>query len=39
MTQIETMGYDAKFRLDGMDTIIKYGIACDRKRCKVMILS
>ena len=39
LTQIETMRYDAKFRLDGMDTIIKYGIACDRKRCKVMILS
>nr|WP_304970966.1 AAA family ATPase [uncultured Acetatifactor sp.] len=37
LAQIEEMGYDAKLRLDGFDTVIKYGIACNRKRCKVMI--
>lgn len=37
LEQIETLEYDAKLRLDGMDTILKYGIACDRKRCRVMV--
>ena len=37
LAQIEDLGYDAQLRLDGMDTVIKYGIACDRKRCRVMV--
>ena len=37
LAQIEDLGYDAKLRMDGMDTVIKYGIACDRKRCRVMV--
>lgn len=37
LAQIEEMGYDAQLRLDGFDTVIKYGIACNRKRCKVMV--
>lgn len=37
LAQIEEMGYDAQLKLDGCDTVIKYGIACNRKRCKVMV--
>mgnify|MGYP000273416127 FL=1 len=37
LAQIEDLGYDAKLRMDGMDTVIKYGIACGRKRCRVMV--
>lgn len=37
LAQIEEMGYDAALRLEGFDTVIKYGIACNRKRCKVMV--
>ena len=37
LAQIEDLGYDTQLRLDGMDTVIKYGIAFDRKRCKVMV--
>lgn len=37
LAQIEDLGYDAKLRMDEMDTVIKYGIACDRKRCRVMV--
>ena len=39
LAQIEDLVYDAQLRLDGMDTVIKYGIACDRKRCRVMVLT
>ncbi len=39
LEQIEDLGYDAQLRLDGMDTILKYGIACDRTRCRVMLLA
>ncbi|MCI9144296.1 MAG: AAA family ATPase [Lachnospiraceae bacterium] len=39
LEQIERLGYDAALRMDGMDTVIKYGIACDRKRCRVMALT
>ncbi len=39
LAQIEDLGYDAQLTLDGMDTIIKYGIACDRKRCRVMAVT
>ncbi len=37
LAQIEDLGYDAQLRLDGTDTVIKYGVACDRKRCRVMV--
>ena len=39
LAQIEDLGYDAQLRLDGMVTVIKYGIACDRKQCRVMVLT
>lgn len=35
--QIEKMGYESALRQDGMDTIIKYGIACNKKKCKVKL--
>lgn len=37
LTQIEEKSYDAKLQEDGMRTILKYGIACFKKDCKVMI--
>lgn len=33
--QIEELRYDTKLKDDGMHTIIKYGIACYKKDCKV----
>ena len=36
LEQIEEMGYETRLRQDGMESIIKYGIACNRKRCRVM---
>lgn len=35
--QIEKTNYEDEFRDEGMDTILKYGIACYKKRCKVML--
>ena len=35
LTQIEKRGYTETLELDGMETIIRYGIACFRKRCRV----
>lgn len=37
LEQIEKKGYETKLRLDGMTTIIKYGIACWKKSCRVQI--
>lgn len=37
LQQIETVGYAAKLREDGYRTIYKYGIACHRKNCMVMV--
>ncbi len=37
LEQIERGDYGAEFREDGFDTILKYGIACFRKRCKVVL--
>ena len=34
--QIENRDYAARLEEDGIDTVIKYGIACNRKKCKVM---
>jgi len=36
--QIEEMGYESRLHLDGMENVIKYGIACYKKRCRVMIM-
>ncbi len=37
LEQIEEKGYDARLKLDGMETILKYGIGCRKKACKVRI--
>lgn len=37
LKQIEKSGYETKLRQDGMTTIIKYGIACNKKHCRVML--
>lgn len=36
LRQIEDKKYEAKLREDGMRNIIKYGIACYKKECKVL---
>ena len=36
MHQIEEKQYTAKLQEDGMRTIIRYGIACYKKECRVM---
>ena len=35
--QIEKMGYESRLRQDGMSVIFKYGIACNRKKCRVRV--
>lgn len=35
LAQIEEKGYETKLLQDGMRNIIKYGIACSKKACKV----
>lgn len=35
LAQIEKMGYETRLRQDGMKNILKYGIACYKKRCRV----
>ncbi|MCI9624209.1 MAG: hypothetical protein HFI23_12885 [Lachnospiraceae bacterium] len=35
LKQIEEKGYETRLYQDGMTTIFKYGIACERKRCMV----
>ena len=37
LKQIEKQRYDEKLRDDGIEKILKYGIACYRKQCKVAI--
>lgn len=37
IAQIEEKSYDAKLHEDGMRTILKYGIACFKKDCMVMV--
>lgn len=39
LDQIDRMDYDAQLRQDGMERILKYGISCNRKKCKVMMRS
>ena len=37
LDQIEKYDYDEQLRDNGMETILKYGIACYKKRCMVML--
>lgn len=37
MEQMERLGYDSKLRSDGMKEIVRYGIACYKKHCKVIM--
>jgi hypothetical protein len=37
LAQIDDKQYDAQLRSDGMQTILRYGIACFRKHCKVVM--
>lgn len=37
LQQIEEKDYMARLKQDGMRQFIKYGIACYKKDCKVMI--
>ena len=38
LAQIERLGYEEKLRQEGTDIILKYGIACFKKRCRVVTL-
>ncbi|MCD7921412.1 MAG: PD-(D/E)XK nuclease domain-containing protein, partial [Clostridiales bacterium] len=38
LQQIDDNDYTAELRMDDMQTILKYGIACYKKRCKVVML-
>ncbi len=37
LQQIETRRYDEKLRDDGIEKLLKYGIACYKKRCRVAL--
>ena len=37
MKQIMDMHYEQGLREDGMKTILRYGIACYKKKCKVVL--
>ena len=37
LEQIERNKYDECLRAEGMEKILKYGIACEKKNCKVML--
>ena len=37
LEQIERMGYEEKLRQDDIETVLKYGIACNRKKCRVVV--
>lgn len=36
LQQIETKGYEKRLRQDGLETILKYGVACNRKKCRIL---
>ncbi len=38
LKQIKEKGYEDRLVEDGMETILRYGIACQRKKCKVAVL-
>lgn len=37
LNQIKDMRYDEKLRDEGVEDILKYGIACYKKRCRVVL--
>ena len=37
LTQISQRRYESRLRQDGMETILRYGIACCRKQCRVCV--
>lgn len=37
LAQIERMNYEDRLRQNGLTTIYKYGIACHKKRCRVLL--
>ena len=37
LRQIEVTGYTEQLKEDDCDTILKYGIACYKKQCRVMV--
>lgn len=37
LEQIERMGYEEKLRQDDISIVLKYGIACNRKKCRVAV--
>ena len=39
LAQIDRMGYELKLLEDDMQRIIRYGITCYKKKCKVMVMA
>ena len=39
LEQIDKMGYEEKLRQDDYEKVLKYGIACNRKKCKEAVSS
>lgn len=39
LAQIESIGYDDRFYEDGIERVLKYGVGCYKKRCRVMLES
>lgn len=39
LEQIDKMGYEEKLRQDDYEKVLKYGIACNRKKCKAAVSS
>ena len=37
LEQIEKRRYDVKLRENGVEKILKYGIACYKKRCRIVL--
>ncbi len=37
MEQIDLKRYDEQLIDDGMETILKYGVACYKKRCRIIL--
>ena len=38
LRQIERKGYQEELQEEGIEHILKYGIACYKKRCKIMLV-
>lgn len=37
LEQIERLGYEEKLKQDDIERVLKYGIACNRKKCRVAV--